>query len=142
MRVLAWERKGEHLIPDRYEDLLEDETKAFAVVGTVGPGGEPQANPVWFGWDGEHLTFSQLTVRQKYRNLLRDRRIALCIVDPTNPYRYLEVRGRLDEIVPDPDFALIDRISEKYTGAPFANRSPDDERMLLKVRPIKTSGMG
>lgn len=136
------ETKGETVIPERYQDLLERETKAFAVVGTVGPKGEPQANPVWFDWDGEFITFSQLTVRQKYRNLERDQRIALCIMDPANPYRYLEVRGEVADVVPDPDFALIDAISEKYTGAGFGNRGPEDDRRLLKIRPLRTSGMG
>ena len=135
--------QGETLIPDQYLDLLSRETKAVAVVATIGPDGEAQANPVWFDWDGEHLSFSQLNVRQKYKNLMRNPSVSMCIVDPTNPYHYVEIRGVLEEVIPDPDFKLIDELANKYTGLDeFGNKQPDDERYLLKVRPIKVSGMG
>ena len=64
------------IIPKGYEDLLE--TTALAHVATIGPHGEPQSNPVWFGWDGEHVKFSQTKTRQKYRNIQRDSRVASC----------------------------------------------------------------
>ena len=71
------------MIPEKYQDLLT--SSALAHVATIGAQGEPQVNPVWFGWDGTHLRFSQTTGRQKYRNVQRDARIALSIVDPKNP---------------------------------------------------------
>jgi PPOX class probable F420-dependent enzyme len=89
------------VIPDKFKDLLQ--SKALAHVATIGPHGEPQSNPVWFGWDGEHILFSQTKKRQKYRNLLRNPYIALSIVDPNNPYRYLEVRGKVIRIDEDPN---------------------------------------
>jgi PPOX class probable F420-dependent enzyme len=78
-------QKKNPIIPEGYEDLLE--STALTHVATIGPHGEPQNNPVWFDWDGEHVKFSQTKTRQKYQNLNRDRRIALSIVDPENPYR-------------------------------------------------------
>jgi len=66
------------VIPEDKLDLFE--SKALAHVATIGPHGEPQNNPVWFGWDGEHLLFSQTTTRQKYHNLHKDGRIAFSIV--------------------------------------------------------------
>lgn len=140
--VLLDVTEKESLIEDRYQDLLERETRAIGVVATTGPDGAPQANPVWFDWDGTHFIFSQLNKRQKYKNLKRDPKVAICIVDPSNPYRYLEIRGEVDEVVPDPDFSLIDDIARKYTGAEFRGKQVGDERYLLKIRPIKTSGMG
>lgn len=74
------------VIPEHYLDLLQ--ATALAHVATKG---EPQSTPVWFGWDGTHILFSQITGRQKYRNLLRDPQIAQEIVDPANPYRFIEV---------------------------------------------------
>lgn len=130
------------MIPDRYQDLLTSEARAVAVVATVGPDGAPQANPVWFDWDGEYLLFSQLAVRQKYKNLMNHPQLAMCIVDPGNPYRYVEIRGVVEDVVPDPDFELIHVIARKYTGGDFTGRQPGDERYLLKVRPIRVSGMG
>ncbi len=57
-------------IPEGYRDLLE--TTALIHVATLGPNGEPQSNPVWFDWDGEHIKFSQIKTRQKYKNVSRD----------------------------------------------------------------------
>ncbi len=131
------------MIPERYMDLLSREGRAVAVVATVGPDGSPQANPVWFDWDGEYLLFSQLDRRQKYRNLMRNPKVAMCIMDPENPYRYVEVRGVLEEAVLDHDFSLIDELARKYTGLDeFAGKKPGDRRYMLKIRPLKSSGMG
>ena len=128
-------------IPDGYKDLLE--SKALAHVSTIGPNGEPQNNPVWFGWDGEHLLFSQTTTRQKYKNLQRDTRVALSIVDPANDYRYLELRGRVVRIDPDPDKAFIDSMAQKYLGQEkYPWNRPGDERVVMVVAVEHTTQMG
>jgi len=64
-------------IPDTHKDLLE--STALMNVASLGPSGEPQVTPVWFGWDGEHLRFSITKARQKFRNLSRDGRVAVSI---------------------------------------------------------------
>ncbi len=70
-------------IPEQYLDLLE--STALANVATIGPTGAPQVNPVWFGWDGTNLRFSQTKTRQKLQNIQREPRIAVSIIDPANP---------------------------------------------------------
>ena len=128
-------------IPVSHADLLE--STALAHVATIGPQGEPQVNPVWFGWDGEHLSFSQTTTRQKYRNLQKDARIALSIVDPENPYRYLEVRGEVVRIDPDPEFAFINAMAKKYLGQdvyPWIQEG--EKRLVVVVRPAHSTQMG
>lgn len=128
-------------IPEGYEDLLR--STALAHVATLGPKGEPQNNPVWFDWDGEHVKFSQTKTRQKYRNLNREPRLALSIVDPDNPFRYLEIRGVVDHIEEDPDLAFINSMSEKYLGIDeYQNHRPGDERVVTFVRPEHTTRMG
>ena len=128
-------------IPASHKDLLE--STALAHVATIGPNGEPQNNPVWFGWDGQHLLFSQTTTRQKYRNLRRDNRVALSIVDPTNDYRYLEVRGSVARIDPDPDNAFINAMAKKYIGQDtYPYHQPGDERVVIVVEPRHTTEMG
>lgn len=130
-----------HVIPEDHEDLLD--STALAHVATVGPKGEPQSNPVWFGWDGEHLKFSQTKTRQKYRNVQREPRVSLSIVDPENPLRYLEVRGEVVGIEEDPDNAFIDEMAKKYMGVdkyPF--HQPGDERVVVRVEPRHTTKMG
>lgn len=128
-------------IPEGYRDLLE--STALVHVATLGPDGEPQNNPVWFDWDGEHIKFSQTKTRQKYKNVSRDPRIAFSIVDPENPYRYLEVRGEVSKIEEDPDMAFINSMAKKYLGQdeyPF--HQPGDERVVVFVEPEHTTQMG
>jgi PPOX class probable F420-dependent enzyme len=129
------------VIPASHADLLE--SKALADVATIGPDGAPQVNPVWFDWDGEHVLFSQTTTRQKYRNVQREPRIALSFVDPENPYRYLEIRGKVVEIRPDPEFAFIDKMAQKYIGAEkYPWTQPGDVRVVVVVEPEHTTKMG
>jgi PPOX class probable F420-dependent enzyme len=109
-------------IPEQYIDLLESE--ALAHVATIGPKGEPQSNPVWFGWDGTSILFSQTKDRQKYRNVQRNPQVALSIVDPANPYRYLEVRGKVIRIDEDTDHTFINAMAKKYLAWTPLHRSP------------------
>jgi len=132
---------GKFAMPQGTEDLLR--STALAHVATIGPHGEPQNNPVWFDWDGQYLKFSQTKTRQKYKNLNREPRVALSIVDPENPYRYLEVRGEVAKIEEDPDLDFINAMAKKYMGKdkyPF--HQPGDERVVVFVEPRHTTGMG
>ncbi|MDQ4062769.1 MAG: PPOX class F420-dependent oxidoreductase [Actinomycetota bacterium] len=129
------------IIPEGYEDLLE--STALVHVATIGPHGEPQNNPVWFGWDGEHVKFSQTKGRQKYRNLGRDPRIAFSIVDPENAYRYIGIRGEVDRIEEDPDLDFINAMAKKYLGMDkYPYHQPGDERVVIFVKPQHTTQMG
>jgi PPOX class probable F420-dependent enzyme len=103
------------VIPAEFADLLGTTTLAHAA--TIGPDGEPRTQPVWFQWEGTHLLMSHTKARQKYRNLRREPRIALSIVDPRDPYRYIEVRGTV-EIEDDPEGELIDQLSRRYENEP------------------------
>lgn len=129
------------MIPEQYRDLLQ--STALAHIATIGPCGEPQVTPVWFGWDGEHIRFSQTTTRQKLRNLERDPRIALSIVDPANPLRYIEIRGRVVAVEPDPELAFINSMAQKYLGQKrYPWHRPGDERVVVVVAPEHTTHMG
>ena len=128
-------------VPEDYKDLLS--STALVHVATIGPKDEPQSNPVWFDWDGEHVKFSQTKTRQKYRNLNRDPRIALSVVDPQNPYRYLEIRGEVTQIEEDPDLDFINSMAKKYLGLDkYPNHQPGDERVVILVKPRHTTQMG
>ena len=129
------------MIPSKFADLVE--SKALAHVATIGPKGEPQVNPVWFGWDGENILFSQTKTRQKYHNLKRNPRVAFSIVDPANPFRYLEVRGSVVRVDEDPDLDFINSMSKKYLGIDkYQGHRPGDERVVVVVRPEHTTSMG
>ena len=131
------------MIPDSHVDLLAWETKAFASVATLGADGEPHNTPVWFDWDGTHIKFSLTTGRQKFRNLKRDKRISISIVDPENSYRHIEVRGELDDVEPDPDIDFISRMAKKYIDKDrYPWHQEGDERVIMKIRPHKVTRMG
>ncbi len=128
-------------IPATHSDLLDKKT--FAHVATIGPDGEPQNNPVWFDWDGAVIRFSQTKGRQKYRNVQREPRLSLSILDPDNPYRYLEVRGKVVGIDDDPDNEFIDKMAQKYIDQPqYPWHQPGDERVVVRVQPVHTTTMG
>jgi PPOX class probable F420-dependent enzyme len=101
-------------IPPEFHDLLS--SRAIAFVGTIGKHGEPHVTPIWFLWDGERVRISLVAGRQKLRNLQRDPHISLAMIDPSRPTYYLELRGRVDELTPDPELALERAIAEKYSG--------------------------
>jgi PPOX class probable F420-dependent enzyme len=129
------------MIPDPYRDLLA--STALAHIATIGPRGEPQSTPVWFAWDGTHIRFSQTKRQQKYRNVLRDPRVALSIVDPHNPYRYLEVRGVVVAFEEDLDRAFVDSMARKYLGVDsYPWHREGDEHVAIVILPQHTSQMG
>src|SRR5918998_6960260 len=104
------------MIPEEFHPLLE--STALALVSTLGPDGAPQTTPIWFLFEQGRVRLSLVEGRQKLRNLRRDPRISLVVVDPARPTRYVELRGHVDELVPDPDRTLEQRIAQKY--APVA----------------------
>lgn len=129
------------LIPESHAEILDK--PAFASVATIGPNGEPQNNPVWFGWDGSRIRFSQTTTRQKYRNVRANPHVALSILDPDDPYRYLEVRGVVVDVEDDPDLAFINSMAHKYLGLDrYPWHQPGDERVVVVVEPTHTTTMG
>jgi len=129
------------VIPESHTDILEK--PAFASVATIGPDGGPQNNPVWFGWDGSNVRFSQITTRQKYRNLNADPRVSFSILDPDDPYRYIEIRGVMIGIEDDPDLTFINSMAKRYLGLDtYPWHRPGDERVVMVVEPVHTTVMG
>src|SRR3984957_16140488 len=128
------------VIPESHLDLFKK--KAFAHLATLMPGGQPQVTPVWVDYDGRHVLINTAAGRQKDKNLQRDGRVALSIIDPDNPYRYLEVRGRVVERSGDGADQQIDAVAMKYLGKekyPF--RQPGEVRTLYKIEPEHATSM-
>ncbi len=128
-------------IPDQYLDLFRQ--PAFATLATIMPDGSPQATPVWCDFDGERVIVNSAKGRVKDRNMRRNPHVALAIVDPKNPYRYLEVRGKVTEITEEGASAHIDKMAKKYMNVdtyPF--RAPGEVRVLYKITPARISSMG
>ena len=128
-------------IPNAYQDLLQ--RPLLAVLATTMPDGSPQATPLWFDTDGPYIRVNSARGRTKDRNIRRDPRVALVIVDDANPYRYLQIRGRVVEII-EGDVARehINQLSQRYTGQDWELMSPDEVRVMYIIRPEHVSGLG
>jgi PPOX class probable F420-dependent enzyme len=130
-------------IPDGFRPLFGDDVKAYANLATVLPDGSPQVTPVWFDYDGGMIRVNTAKGRWKDRNMRRDPRVALAIMDPSNAYRYVQVRGRVERVTEQGADAHIDRLAKKYLGAdtyPF--RQPGEVRVIYVIRPERVTTMG
>lgn len=128
-------------VPEKYRDLFNK--RAFASLATLMPDGRPQVTPVWVDIEGDLIVINSAKGRQKDKNLRRDPRVSLAIVDPDNPYRFLELRGRVVEITEQGADAHIDKMAKKYLGQdkyPF--RKPDEVRVIYKIQPEHATMMG
>ncbi len=128
-------------IPEKYLDLFDK--KAFGSFGTLMPDGSPQVTPVWVDHEGDTVLVNTAKGRQKDKNIQRDPRVSITLIDPENPYRYLEIRGRVVEMTDRGAKDHIDKMAKKYLGVekyPYAQ--PGEQRLLLRIRPEKVSSMG
>jgi len=128
-------------IPNKFADLFSK--KALASLATLMPNGHPQVTPVWCDFDGENVIVNTAVGRVKDRNLQRDGRASLAIIDPDNPYRYLEVRGTVVERTEDGADAHIDSMAKKYLGLDkYPGRQPGEVRVIFKIKPESFSSWG
>ncbi|MCK6563331.1 MAG: PPOX class F420-dependent oxidoreductase [Dehalococcoidia bacterium] len=128
-------------IPVSHRDILLG--KNFAHLATLMPGGSPQVTPVWVDLEGDLVVFNTAEGRQKLRNLDRDRRVAISVLDHENPYRYLQVRGVVVEKTTAGADEHIDRLAKKYMGVDrYPYRNPAERRVIYKVRPLHVQTMG
>ncbi|WP_051385671.1 PPOX class F420-dependent oxidoreductase [Actinokineospora inagensis] len=125
------------VIPASHLDLLE--RPLFAHLATTRPDGQPQVNPMWFHWDGEFVRFSNTTIRHKYRNVTANPRVAFSVNDPDQPYRYLEVRGTVERIDPDPNAAFFMQLADRYSLRMDALPPDAPHRVIYVVRPTSVS---
>jgi PPOX class probable F420-dependent enzyme len=130
-------------IPENFHDLLTDEKKAFVYLATLMADGSPQVTPVWFNTDGTHILVNTAEGRIKDRNMRARPPVALCIADPANPYRYLQIRGKVVEFTSDGADAHIDALAFKYQGVPkYPYRKPREKRVIFKIEPKKVDAHG
>jgi PPOX class probable F420-dependent enzyme len=130
------------VVADKYQDLLQQK-KAFASLATQMPDGTPQVTPVWFDYDGNIIRVNSARGRVKTRNMKEGSPVALAIMDPDNPYRYVQIRGRVRRVTEKDADRHIDSLAKKYLGQdkyPFAQ--PGEVRIIYEIEPTSASGMG
>ena len=128
-------------IPAKYRDLFTK--RAFASLATRMPNDDVQVTPVWVDVDNGTVLFNSARGRVKDKNIRRDPRVTLTLMDPDNPYRYMEIRGKVTDITQDGADSHIDKMAKKYLGKdkyPFAQ--PGEQRVLYKIEPMKIHTMG
>jgi PPOX class probable F420-dependent enzyme len=129
-------------IPEKYLDLLLQK-KAFASLATAMPDGSPQVTPVWFDYKDGLVRVNSARGRVKTRNMKAGSPVALAIIDPENPYRYLQIRGRVGRVSEEGADQHIDSLAKKYLGQdkyPYAK--PGEVRVMYEIEPTSASGMG
>ena len=127
-------------IPDSHLDLIAG--PFYAILTTLSPQGAPENTVVWCSWDGQYVLVNTAAGRRKEVNVRLDPRVALVVIDPDDPMRWIDVRGTVAEIVPDPDFANINAHSRLYDGVDefYGDKSRADlkgnvQRLIFKIRP-------
>jgi len=129
-------------IPTSHADLLSKKP-AFGQLATLNADGSPHVTPVWVDFDGTHIIVNTAKGRVKARNLQREPRVALSIVDPENAYRYLGIQGRVTGTTEDGADAHIDKMAKKYLGKDkYPWRAPGEARLLVMIAPDKVHTMG
>lgn len=129
-------------IPGQFEDLLTSKI-TFAHLGTTMADGTPQVTPVWFSYDGTHILLNSAKGRVKDKNMRARPAVALAILDPDNPYRYLQLMGKIVDITEQGADAHIDSLAKKYLGKDkYPWRQPTEVRVIYKVAVTKAQTMG
>jgi PPOX class probable F420-dependent enzyme len=122
-------------IPSEYRDLLSDGTRAYLFLATLMPDGSPQVTPVWFNTDGEHILVNTAAGRVKDINMRARPSVAIVIQDPDDPYRYIQIRGRVAEITNSGADEHINVLSLKYDNEPWTPQ-PEQQRVIFKILPV------
>lgn len=121
-------------IPEKALDLFQK--PALAHVATLMPNGSPQITPVWVDFDGTYVRFNTSKGRRKELNLRERPQVALDIVDPSNPFHWVSIRGKIAEITEEGANDHIDSLSKKYTGQDkYQGYQPGETRVICKILP-------
>ncbi len=127
------------VIPDQYKDLLT-EKKSFAYLATVMKDGSPQVTPIWFEYANGKFMLNTAKGRVKARTLKPGATVAMAITEPGDPYRYLQVRGRVTEVTEKGAREHIDKLAHKYLGKPYPYLQPGEVRVMATVEPFSAQG--
>ncbi|HUB69371.1 MAG TPA: PPOX class F420-dependent oxidoreductase [Acidimicrobiales bacterium] len=124
------------MLDDNVKSLAQG--KNFAALTTLLPGGRPMTQVMWVDADNDHVLINTEVHRQKFKNVSRDPRVTVTVIDAANPYHYAEVRGKVVEAVRGPQAREhIDKLSRKYTGQDYSN-TIQSERVILRIEPERS----
>jgi PPOX class probable F420-dependent enzyme len=113
--------------------------KNYAVLATVNPDGSPQTSVIWVGRDGADVLFSTVEGRVKHRNMVRDPRVSISVIDWVDPENYIELQGRVS-MTPDVGRQLDTQLSWKYDGKDPGEDHPGAVRVVVRLVVEKITG--
>lgn len=115
----------------------------FAAFSTLLPSGYPMTHVMWVHADDDHVLINTEVHRTKFKNVERDPRVTVTVIDRENPYRFAEVRGKVvEKITGDEARASIDQLAQKYEGRNYRDQDIQSERVLLKIKPDAQQSRG
>lgn len=132
-------------IPDNYRDLLDG--PVVVALATVNPDGQPQVTPIWCNFDGTHILVNTARGRRKDKNMMERPKVTILAIDPENPYRWLEVRGEVQEANEEDALDHINALSKLYRGVEdYYSRNEamrgKEQRVIYKIKPLKVNAAG
>lgn len=129
-------------IPESHRDLVTDEKKAFASLATLMDDGSPQVTPVWFDVEGDYLRVNTVRGRIKDRNMTLRKDVAILIMDPEDPYRYVHIRGVVAAEREEDAVAHTHGLAKKYLGVDENPWHQGQSRVIFLIQPETVSTMG
>ena len=130
------------VIPESHKDLIEQ--PLVAILATITPSGKPHTTAIWRYYDGRHILFITSRGLQKEKNIQANPKVSIMMLDFQDPYRYLEIRGVVDEIIEKGAIEQLDQIAHYYTGKPtyYGYIVPAEDlgtrtHLICKIRPVK-----
>ena len=134
-------RTGATEIPEGYRDLLD--RPVTVALATILPDGQPQVTPVWCDFDGTYIRVNTAAGRQKYRDMVERPQVTVLAIDPENPYRYLEIRGRVARYTEEGADEVIDKLAHDYLGVEtYPYRNPAEQRVTFYIEPQRVLAQG
>lgn len=133
-------------IPAEYHDLFDETT--FATFATMMPAGTPQQTVVWIDReeraDADRVLVNTEAGRQKHRNVQRNPKVGVSIMDPEDPYRYVSVRGQVETVTTEGAEAHADALARQYMDVEeYPNREEEEgDRVIIRVLPLRVVGTG
>lgn len=126
-------------IPDSHKDLLE--RPIVVSLATVNRDGQPQVTPVWADYDGTYIRVNSARGRQKVKNMEERPMVTVLAIDPDNTQRWIEVRGKVEEITEEGADEHINTLSKQYVGVDYYTAYPQNRgvqtRVIFKIRPTR-----
>ena len=129
-------------IPESFHDLFQ--RPILCALTTINPNGQPHTVPVWCDFDGEHVRVNMPAATKKARNLRGNPKLSLLVLDPQNPWHWIEIQGHVEALYDEAHSARdhINKLSEKYTGNPVyqARGASGMDRQMVVIEAVKING--